>query len=150
MKTILLALIVLATISHCKFFERETRSYLKDIQNKSTTIALSPSQIQSPFLNQTVDFAMGTSEGTLYFSSLSPSYPLVAFRNVTENGIRNLTWNHMGLHVATPHEIIVLDFTKPSYTELLYLKVPGLIKNAVFGNIKNTSILTAISYSDKI
>lgn len=79
-----------------------------------------------------VDFAIGTSTGSLYFGNLKDKN-LTYFSTVSSYPITNLTWTNRGIHIVTKYEIKVVDPSIES-SSLLSMNFTQVIKNAVFGH----------------
>lgn len=61
-----------------------------------------------------------------------------------------MTWNHLGLHIASEHQVQVHALTRAFNITFLTLNFQDEIKNAVFGYLWNGSILTAVSFNNRI
>lgn len=107
---------------------------------------MAPSTVYSS-MGYNVDFAIGTSNGYLYFGSLD-DYNLKYSSTATSYSISNLTWTDKGLHIVTQYEIKVVDPSQYNWS-LLSMSFSYSIKNAVFG-LYGYSILTAVSFYDRI
>jgi len=104
MKKILL-LEVLLSIGICgRFLEINDRLFNRSNFKGSTpiTIAMPPSPVKSPVSHYTFDYAMGTTDGGVFFASFDSYYPEYSI-NATQSTIKNLTWTNQGLHIVTDY-----------------------------------------------